>query len=121
MKLRGRIIVAFLTVMMIPLFMISIVSFSIFQMQFQAVEQSFAINEETFSAVTNPILYVNRITRNVYNEVKLCAVKTPERLENMEYVDSLNDRIRGKYSFLAIRKGGKLVYTGEPEITRMLL
>lgn len=121
MKLRGRIIVAFLTVMMIPLFMISIVSFSIFQMQFRAVEQSFAINEETFSAVTNPILYVNRITRNVYNEVKLCAVKTPERLENMEYVDSLNDRIRGKYSFLAIRKGGKLVYTGEPEITRMLL
>ena len=121
MKLRGRIIVAFLTVMMIPLFMISIVSFSIFQMQFQAVEQSFAINEETFSAVTNPILYVNRITRNVYNEVKLCAIKTPERLENMEYVDSLNDRIRGKYSFLAIRKGGKLVYTGEPEITRMLL
>lgn len=112
MKLRGRIIVAFLTVMMIPLFLMSLVAFSIFRVQFTAMEQNFKFNEDTFTAMTNPILLMNRITRNVYNEVKLCAVKTPERLENQEYLDSLNDKIREKYSFLVVRRDGEITYSG---------
>lgn len=120
MKLRGRIIIAFLTVMMIPLFLITLVSFSIFHTQFSSMEQNFKINEDTFSVMTNPILLVNRITRNVYNEVKLCAIKTPERLENLEYVESLNDKIKNKYSFLILRKDGKITYAGSDTMLRSI-
>lgn len=116
MKLRGRIIVAFLTVMMIPLFLISIVTFSIFHTQFNALEQNFQINEDSLSAVANPILLMNRMTRNVYNEVRLCAVKTPERLENMGYVESLNRKIADKYSFLVVRKGSEILYSGNDKM-----
>ena len=120
MKLRGRIIVAFLTVMMIPLFLISIVTVTVFHTQFDSMEQNFEISQDTLSVVTNPILLMNRITRNIYNEVKLCAIKTPERLENMEYVESLNNRIKDKYAFLVLRKDGKIVYSGDEAVTRSL-
>ena len=121
MKLRGRIAVAFCTVIMIPLLMITAVTFFVFQTQFDSMEQSFKIDEDTFAAVINPILLVNRITRNVYNEVKLCGLKTPERLENQRYVESLNNKIKGKYSFLVLRRNEKITYSGSEDLTPDLI
>lgn len=112
MKLRGKIIVAFLAVMMMPLFLMSVATVSVFSMQFHSMEQNFELNQNTLAILTNPILLSNRITRDVYNEMKLCATKAPERLEDPEFVEVLNARAGEAFSCLVLRKDGEIVYFG---------
>ena len=39
----------------------------------------------------------------------------PEKLENMEYLQSVNSELMGYSSYLIVRKNGETIYSGKPE------
>lgn len=113
MKLRGRLAIAFITIISLPIIMIATVGTLIINNQIISIQQTYDVDSNTFQVISNPMQLLNRVTRGVYNEIKLTALKEPERLEDMDYIRSLNSELVGKYSFIVLRKGDKIEYTGD--------
>ncbi|WP_455716632.1 ATP-binding protein [Anaerosporobacter sp.] len=113
MKLRQRIAIAFITIISLPIIMVAAVGGVIINNQIISIQQTYDVDSNTIQVITNPIQLLNRVTRGVYNEIKLCALKQPQKLEDMDYIRDLNSELVGKYSFIVLRKGDKIEYAGD--------
>lgn len=114
-KLKGRLIIAFLTMIVMPVILLSVTAGTIVRLQMSSIHQSYDIEAKILQVITNPTQILNRLTRGIYNEIQLCALKSPERLEDYDYYEELNRELMGKYSFLAVRENGSFIYTGDED------
>lgn len=112
MKLKDKIIVAFFIMITMPILMICVAGGTIVTFQMNSIQETYDVESDTMEVLTNPIKILNRLTRGVYNEIKLFALKAPEKLEDDEYIKNLNEEIQNKYSFITVRKDGQYIYSG---------
>ena len=115
MKLKNKLIIGFFIMIVLPIFLISATGRTIIGRQMDSIKESYDIESGTIEVFTNPIQIFNRITRGVYNEIKLIALRSPEKLEDVEFIKELNSEIKNKYSFITVRKNGEYIYTGDEE------
>lgn len=113
MKLKDKLITAFLIMIVMPVMLIVVTASTIVHLQMTSIQQSYNVETETIQVITNPIQILNRLTRGVYNEIKLNAAKNPEKLEDMGYYAKLEIELQGKYSFLAVRRDNEFIYIGK--------
>lgn len=95
-----------------PVMLITIASCSIVYFQMNSIQQSYDMETSTYQVLSNPIQILNRITRGVYNEIKLTTLKEPNLFENDNYIKALDEELKGKFSFVTVRKNKEFVYTG---------
>ena len=115
MKLKDRILYALLIMIAMPVFLFSVAASTIVGFQMNSIQESYDVEADTLQILTNPIQILNRLTRGTYNEIKLTALKTPEKLEDIDYITKLNEELGKKYSFVAVRKDGEYTFTGNEE------
>lgn len=117
MKLKGRIVVSFTVIMIIPLILIIVAFFTILKTKFSLIAESSSMdNMSIITAVANPISYVTKLTADDYNEIGLCLKNTPERFDNKEYMDKFSERVDKKYTYVYIIRNGKLIYGKNTEL-----
>lgn len=116
MKLKGRIAVAFTLVLVLPLVLITISVYTIFHVRYEGGGRSFNKDRSAISVVSNPVEYVNRRIRPVYNEISLCISNTPMRLEQTDYLDTLSAKLSGSDSVIVVEKNGKVTYNKDEEL-----
>lgn len=97
----------------IPILLICITAGTIVRLQTDSIQKNYDVEADTIQIITNPIQILNRVTRGTYNEIKLTALKTPEILEDTEYIKKLNEELHNKYSFIAVRKNDEFIYCGD--------
>jgi signal transduction histidine kinase len=115
LKLKSRLLTAFLIITAIPIILITISGGTILRYQVNSIQQTYDVNSDTLQVISNPLQILSRITRGVYNEIVITARHTPEKFEDMDYIDYLNRELEGKYSFIVLRKRADYVYSGSPE------
>lgn len=115
MKLKDRLITAFFIMIAMPVMLLAIATGTIFSMQMNSIQKSYNVEAGNVKIMTIPIQIMNRLTRGTYNDIKLAALKDPEKLENAAYIEELNDELRDKYSFICVRKNGEFIYIGNQE------
>lgn len=120
MKLKGRLITAFIIMIVLPVVLLSVSAGTIVNFQMNSIQESYDIEAGTLQVITNPIQILNRLTRGVYNEIKLAALKDPEKLEDNDYINELNGKLGDKYSFITVRKGLTYLYTGNKDKLQMI-
>lgn len=113
MKLKKRLLIAFFILIVVPIFLITAASGVILNYQINSIRQVYDVESKNIQDITNPLQILNRVTRGVYNDIKLNALKTPERFEDSQYILELNERLSKKYSFIVLRKDGEYIYTGD--------
>jgi len=111
LKLKDRLLTAFFIMIAMPLMLLSAAAGTIVSLQTNSIQESYDVEVNTVQVLTNPIQILNRITRGTYNEIKLAALKEPEKLEDVSYINHLNEELRNKYSFIAIRKDKEFIYS----------
>ena len=112
MDLKRRLLAAFLIIIILPVIMITTVGGVIIKLQEDSVQESYDVNSKTMDLISNPLRIFNRLTRGNYNDLRVCAMETPEKFEDMEYVEKVNSELLTKYSFLVLRKGTEYIYEG---------
>ena len=120
LKLKGRLITSFFIMIAMPIALVIISSGMIIRNQMNSINQAYDVEANPLQVITNPTQILNRLTRGVYNEIKLCALKTPERLEDDEYIRNLNSEISNKYSFITVRKDDAFIYIGNETKLKMI-
>lgn len=120
MKLKDRLLAAFLIMIAMPMFLLSVAAGTIVNLQTNSIQESYDVKTDTIQIITNPIQILNRLTRGTYNEIKLAALKDPETLEDQAYINRLNEELKDKYSFIIMRKNEDFVYVGNEEKGNMI-
>ncbi len=115
MKLKSRLLTAFLIMTALPIFLITIAVGTIARYQANSIEQTYDVKSDTIKLISNPLQILSRLTRGVYNEIVITAIQSPEKFEDETYIEYLNNELKGKYSYLVLRKGDKYIYNGDKE------
>ena len=120
MKLKDRLLTAFFIMIAMPIMLLAIAAGTIVSLQMNSIQESYDVEADTVQIITNPIQILNRLTRGTYNEIKLAALKAPERLENEAYIKKWEKELQDKYSFITIRKNEEFIYTGDETKLNMI-
>ena len=67
--------------------MLTIVGGVIIHKQVSSIRQTYDVKSNTIQVITNPMQLLNRVTREVYNEIKLCALKDSKKFDDMDYIE----------------------------------
>ena len=125
MKLKTRLIIAFLTVILIPILLTVMLAvlFGIFVMS--ALEKTYEITGLRSENLSNSVGVMSRLTEKFYNELDQMVSENPGKMEDATFLEEFNQKLKKKKGYLLVRKGSTLIYVGtdieaaEPVISRL--
>ncbi|QHQ60378.1 HAMP domain-containing protein [Anaerocolumna sedimenticola] len=115
MKLKSRLLTAFLIITALPIFLITLAAGTIVRFQVNSIEETYDVKSDTIKLISNPLQILSRLTRGVYNEIVITSKQEPEKFEDETYINYLNSELTGKYSYIVLRKGNQFIYSGNNE------
>lgn len=113
MKFRNKIIISFCIIIFVPIFLASLVLFSMQHIQMKAIEQTYGVEGDGYSYFSNSVQLLSRFTKDIYIDLCNTAAKNPEKMEDEVYLDGVNQSLEEKASYLIIREGDALTYIGK--------
>lgn len=118
MKLRTRLAISFLTVTVVPMLLIYMAFMGLSDYQTRTIQKNYGISEKIDIFSGNSMQVFNRLTKPLQLEVREQMDKRPEQFENQEYLNALNEKFLKKYSYMIVRKGGKIIFIDQKTIDR---
>ena len=113
MKLKTRLIIGFITVMILPL-ILSLTVITIFgQFQIRSIEENYGITGADYTIITNPILALSKVTEPTLHQLEITANRDTKQLEDEGYLTYLNQQLNTANSYLVIQREGELCFQGE--------
>lgn len=112
MKLKTRLIIAFITVTILPLFLSVAVIFAFSQLQLRNIEKNYGITGATYESFSNPIRMLSKVTEVSYKQLTITANRDAEKFEDIIFLDSVNQELKTMNSYFILREGEEIVYSG---------
>ena len=114
MKLKTRLVIAFFTIIIIPVLMAAMMVSMVCRYQIGVVEKNYGITGTTISDFTNSMQVLARVTEKPYHELKKMSEHASE-MEDATELDQFNKKLENKNAYLLVRKDGTIVYTGSDD------
>ncbi len=111
MKFKTRLRVTFVSIILLPL-LLTILAFMVIGIYLMSIRQGYRIQELDYSMISDNIQDFVNVTDKVYFELLKQAEENPARLEDKEYLEHINSDIARKSTYLLVRKGEDLYYSG---------
>lgn len=115
MKLKTKLLIAFFTITLVPVLMVSAVVVALGNYQVRSIEKAYGISGDIDILTGNSVQIFNRLTRKIQQEIQVTIKEDPGQLTEEAYLDRVNQELLEKYSCLLVRKGNYFVYSGAPE------
>ena len=112
MKLKTRLIIAFITVTLLPLLLSVTVIFAFGQLQLHSIEENYGIKGATYESLTNPVSTLSKLTETSYQQLSITANRDVGKFDDITYLDSMNQTLKSLNSYLIIREEDEIVYSG---------
>ena len=110
MKLKTRLIVGFVTVMLLPILLSFAVIIIFGQVQLRSIEKNYGITGADYTILTNPIHALSRVTEPTVQQLVITANRDATQMENEVYLDFVSSELFTMNSYLVVRKGESLIY-----------
>lgn len=120
MKFKNKIIISFCIIIFVPIFLAVLVLFSMQHIQVKAIEQTYGIESDGYNYFSNSVQLLSRFTRDIYKNLCSVAENEPQKMEEKDYLEKVNDDLEEKASYLIVRKEQELVYIGQNASTSLL-
>ncbi len=111
MKFKTRLWITFLMIVLLPLLLTAIAFISIGGYLLNA-QKEYGIVVSDYTMMSDPVQAAEQIADEIFREVKGQIARDEIYLENKEYLAHLNKRIENKGSYIIVRKGNAIYYTG---------
>ncbi len=112
MKLRNRLVIAFLTITIIPI-VLSVTMVCVFaKLQIGSIEKTYGISGTTIESLSNSTEVFARLTEKPYQELVQMVREEPERMEDATYLKKFNKGLQSKKAYLLVRKDNTIIFIG---------
>lgn len=119
MKFRTRLLITSLTIVLLPLLLTS-VALLVVGSHIEGAESKLGFLNRDNSSFIYTIENYSRITEEVLEEVRQQITEDSSRLEDTAYLDEITEDLRDKSSYIIVRKGDELYYTGNPNAAKLI-
>lgn len=111
MKFKTRLMVTFLTIVLLPLILTALAFISIGGYLLNSQKDFDKVNID-YTMMSDPAHVFEQISEQVFAEVRNQIAADQRKLEDMDYLQALNGEIEDKASYIIVRKGEEIYYTG---------
>lgn len=115
MKLKNRIFISFFVVILVPVILTTIAFTGFVGVWSRSMEKQYGIDNLTYERMSNNSYMLTKIVQAQFEELEQVAKKEPEKLEDYDYLNEINQILKEKQACLLVRKGEKLLYNGSDQ------
>lgn len=112
MKLKTRLIIAFITVITIPVLLSVTILCVMGRYQMSAIDKAYEISGTTVESFSNSMTVISQVTEKPYKELSEMARKSPQKMEDATSLEEFNKKLKDKKSYLLVRKEDTIIYVG---------
>lgn len=112
MKLKTRLITAFFVIACVPLILALFAFAGFSHIQVNALKAKLGITDISYESLANTLQMLNEATEDVFDEMSIKAEENADAYLDTTYLDTLNAELQDKSSYLIVRKGKSLYYSG---------
>ena len=120
MKIRGRLIIAFLFITIFPLALIALCYNTILTNQASTLEDDYQSDISSENLLLNPIHILSTATMTDFRTLVHVADTNPDVLIRRDYLDKVNNELSSRYSFIVVCKGSQEFYIGNKKAYNQL-
>ena len=113
MKLKTRLIISFCIILFVPLLLAIVVLMGFQKYQFKAIETTYGLEAGSYRDLVNPLQLLNRYTKKNYEILLEKVTKDPDQFLDPVFLESMNEELQHKYSYLIVRREDEIIYTGQ--------
>lgn len=115
MKIKTRLAIAFVTITVVPIALIYIAVMGLVNYQGRTFQKTYGLTEQIDLFAGNSTQLFNRLTQGAQRSIQKAAKEDPGRFEDQEYLETINSELEKMFSYLLLRKGDEIVYSGSEE------
>lgn len=117
MKLKTRIVVAFLAIIIIPFLLTAVVLCWFANSKIRALGEEYGIKEPTYESLYNSSLAISKRMDAQFAKLQTMAEENPDQLEDNSCLNRLNAELTEDDSCIAVRKEDRIYYNGSTVFT----
>lgn len=121
MKIRTKLLIAFFTITVVPIFLMYVTFMNLNAYQTRAFRETYNLAEHVDLMADTSIRIFSRLTESIQQEIDKGLAGEPEKFEDPVYLEELNERLSTKYSFLVLEKADELLFVGNAESIERIL
>ena len=114
MTFRRRLIIAFIIVLVLPV-LLFMVSFFVIGNFMARGDSDHALPYQDYESLTDDYQQYSELLDSTYEKIQEDLKDDPALIEDPGYLQSLSERVNVSNSYIIVRKGGDLYYTGNEE------
>lgn len=112
MTQQRRLLVAFCTIIFVPIVLVGIAFYSFRHIQMKELQKNYGIEETDYTYLLNTVQMLNRYTEKSFETLLELADTNPEQLEDVTYLKGVDAALEDKNSYLVVRKGDDIYFLG---------
>ncbi len=117
MKLRTKLIIAFFTIILVPIFIVYIGMSTFTTFQLRTMVRGYEASNTGDLFAGNAVQLISSMTAETLDEVKELIKEDPAFFEDTQRLDVMNADLRSAYSFLVVRTGETFTYIGSDSVS----
>ena len=99
MKFKTRLVVAFFTIILIPIILSTMLVCVVGKYQLSTIERNYGIKDTTVENLSSSVTVLARLTEQSYRELQTLISKDADDMEDAAELENLNDELKEKESF----------------------
>ena len=119
MKFKTRLRVTFITIIMLPL-VLTAIAFITIGIYLMNMNQGFSLEAFDYSMMSEGMEAFVNTTDEAYYVLLEQAEEDPSKFEDKEYLEMINSEVSRKSTYLLVRKGDEIYYTGNEAAARLI-
>lgn len=112
MKQRTRLLIAFCTIIFMPILLVWAAFYGFRHVQMKELQKNYGIETTDYTYLLNTVQLLNRYTEESFETLLKVADTNPEKLEDITYLTEVDETLADKNSFLLVRKGRDIYFLG---------
>ncbi len=101
--------------LILPILLVCIIGFTTIKIQIHVMNDKYGSNYSFLQILWQPLQFMYQITEQPFDDMKTIASDNPMQLFDRDYLNSVNDLLDDRYSYLVVLQDGKATYVGDSE------
>ena len=90
MKIRTRLVIAFLTITLIPIILTTTMGIVLCRHQISSIEKTYGVTDTTWESLSNSMQVLSKVTEKPYEELKKIIAEDPEEMGDATRLEKVN-------------------------------
>ena len=112
MRLATRMKVTYIIVFFVPIILLTLTSFCLGSLELKELEERYGMENTNVTMLFDPFQMLEQMSGELNRQLEKTVAYEPEKMEDISYLDEMNQAFQKNSAELVVLKNGELYYSG---------